>query len=65
MILEILYQCTQFVTEPYIEAMNHAIKELDTLPISNRLIKNIHAILLNSVRGEMKKPGEFLQSYYV
>jgi Fic family protein len=46
----------------YIEAMNHAIKELDTLPISNRLIKNIHGILLNSVRGEMKLPGEFRKS---
>ncbi|MBK2256160.1 Fic family protein [Francisella philomiragia] len=46
----------------YIEAMNHAIKELDSLPISNRLIKNIHAILLNSVRGEAKLPGEFRKS---
>ena len=46
----------------YIEAMNHAIKELDSLPISNRLIKNIHAILLNSVRGETKLPGEFRKS---
>ena len=31
----------------YIDAMNNVLKELDTLPISNRLIKNIHAILLN------------------
>lgn len=46
----------------YIDAMNNALKELDTLPISNRLIKNIHAILLNSVRGETKQPGEFRQS---
>ena len=46
----------------YIEAMNHAIKELYSLPISNRLIKNIHAILLNSVRGETKLPGEFRKS---
>jgi Fic family protein len=46
----------------YIEAMNRAIKKLDTLPLSNRLIKNIHAILLNSVRGEMKLPGEFRKS---
>lgn len=46
----------------YIDAMNIALKELDTLPISNRLIKNIHAILLNSVRGETKHPGEFRKS---
>ena len=46
----------------YIDAMNSAIKELEMLPISNRLIKNIHAILLNSVRGEAKQPGEFRKS---
>ena len=46
----------------YIDAMHSAIKELETLPISNRLIKNIHAILLNSVRGEAKQPGEFRKS---
>jgi Fic family protein len=46
----------------YINAMNIAIKELETLPISNRLIKNIHAILLDSVRGETKQPGEFRKS---
>jgi Fic family protein len=46
----------------YIDAMNSAIKELESLPISNRLIKNIHAILLNSVRGEAKQPGEFRKS---
>ncbi len=46
----------------YIDAMNSAVKELDSLPISNRLIKNIHAILLNSVRGEAKQPGEFRKS---
>lgn len=46
----------------YVDAMNSAIKELETLPISNRLIKNIHEILLNSVRGEAKQPGEFRKS---
>ena len=46
----------------YIDAMNSAVKELETLPISNRLIKNIHGILLNSVRGEAKQPGEFRKS---
>ncbi|MEA2028600.1 MAG: Fic family protein [Campylobacterota bacterium] len=46
----------------YIDAMNYAIKELDTIPLCNRLIKEIHGILLNSVRGETKQPGEFRKS---
>ncbi len=46
----------------YIDAMNSALDELNRLPISNRLIKHIHAILLNSVRGETKQPGEFRKS---
>jgi Fic family protein len=46
----------------YIKALNHAIKELETLPISSRLIKKTHLILLNSVRGENKQPGEFRNS---
>jgi Fic family protein len=43
----------------YIDAMNKALEELEHIPISNRLIKQIHAILLNSVRGTHKQPGEF------
>ena len=46
----------------YIDAMNSAIKELESLPLSNRLIKNIHKILLSSGRGEHKTPGEFRRS---
>lgn len=46
----------------YIDAMNYAIRELDKLPISNRLIKQTHKILLSSVRGEPKNPGEFRRS---
>lgn len=46
----------------YIAALNSAIAELSTLPLSSRLLKNTHAILLNSVRGEHKLPGEFRTS---
>ena len=46
----------------YIRAINSAISDLDTLPISSRLIKKTHKILLNSVRGEHKLPGEYRTS---
>lgn len=43
----------------YIEALNQAITTLQTLPLSSRLLKETHAILLSNVRGEHKLPGEF------
>ncbi len=46
----------------YVDAMNYSIKELDNIPLSNRLIKKVHEILLNSVRGKNKLPGEFRKS---
>lgn len=46
----------------YIEALNHSIDKLETIPISSRLIKNTHKILLQGVRGENKLPGEFRSS---
>jgi Fic family protein len=46
----------------YIEAVNTAVSELQTLPLSNRLLKQTHAILMQGVRGEHKQPGEFRTS---
>lgn len=43
----------------YIQAINFAIEKLDTLPFSNRLLRDTHAILMQGVRGEHKMPGEF------
>ncbi len=43
----------------YVNAMNHGIKRLETLPLSLRLIREIHSHLLHGVRGENKDPGEF------
>ena len=46
----------------YTKAINQAIASLEKLPISSRLIKETHKILLNSVRGQEKCLGEFLIS---
>src|SRR4030042_1235353 len=48
----------------YVAAMNKAIEQLKTLPLSNRLIRNTHKILLSSGRGERKTPGEFRESQH-
>lgn len=43
----------------YVNAMNWGLQNLSTLPLSLRLIRNIHKILLEDVRGSNKNPGEF------
>lgn len=45
-----------------ISAVNTAIEELKKLPLSNRLLKQTHAILMQGARGEHKQPGEFRTS---
>lgn len=46
----------------YIRATEFATLRLKTLPLCNRLIKETHAVLLESVRGGEKNPGEFRYS---
>lgn len=46
----------------YIDAVNAAIVELEKLPLSNRLLKQTHHILMQGARGEHKLPGEFRSS---
>ncbi len=46
----------------YTIAMNDAIKNLNQLPVSVRLIKETHKTLLSGVRGEQKMPGNFRTS---
>ena len=46
----------------YIEATNISIKKLNNLPISTRLLKEAHQLLMRGVRGEHRNPGEFRAS---
>lgn len=46
----------------YINAINYAIERLEELPLSSRLLRDTHAILMRGVRGEHKQPGEFRNS---
>lgn len=42
----------------YIQAINHSVGKLEELPLSMRLTKEAHGILLSGVRGYSKLPGE-------
>jgi Fic family protein len=46
----------------YVAAMNHGLERLTTLPVSVRLIREIHAKLLEGVRGSHLTPGELRTS---
>jgi Fic family protein len=46
----------------YVNAMNHGLERLSDLPVSVRLIKEIHERLLHDVRGARLTPGELRTS---
>ena len=48
----------------YIEAMNHGLRRIQSgeLPLSLRLLREVHSRLLTNTRGAEKTPGEFRRS---
>lgn len=46
----------------YVDAMNYGLQRVKSLPLSLRLIKEIHSRLLAGVRGQERRPGEFRSS---
>jgi Fic family protein len=46
----------------HVAAMNHGLQRLGELPLSLRLIREIHEILMHDVRGAERSPGEFRRS---
>lgn len=46
----------------YILAMNYAIERMEKFPLSSRLLKETHEILLNNARGDHRLPGQFRTS---
>jgi Fic family protein len=46
----------------YTKAMNHSLAALERLPLSMRLLREAHEILMYSARGEHRNPGEIRKS---
>ncbi len=46
----------------YTKAMNHSIAALERLPLSMRLLREAHEILMSSARGEHRSPGKIRKS---
>jgi len=46
----------------YVKALDYGIERIQALPMSMRLIKELHAILMKGVRGELSTPGEIRRS---
>ena len=46
----------------YVRAMEYGLERRETFPVSGRFIRELHAILMEGVRGEHRTPGEFRTS---
>ena len=46
----------------YVSALEHGLKRLPKLPLSQRLIREVHKVLLGGGRGSNLTPGEFRRS---
>lgn len=46
----------------YVKATQYALERLERLPLCCRLIREIHEVLMENVRGQDKTPGEFRHS---
>ncbi|MCE2483142.1 MAG: Fic family protein [Alphaproteobacteria bacterium] len=46
----------------YVDALEYGLERLDTLPLSLRLIREMHERLMRGVRGDTATPGEFRRS---
>lgn len=46
----------------YVRALDQGLERLEQLPVSLRLIKELHGTLLAGVRGQERTPGEFRRS---
>lgn len=65
----LLFEATQVEKQPdvrevqnYVRAIEYGLKRLDELPLCLRLIRELHAILMEGTRGEHATSGEFRQS---
>lgn len=46
----------------YVKALEYGLQRLKNLPVSLRLIRELHGVLLKGVRGQDRNPGEFRRS---
>ncbi len=46
----------------YVKALDYGIQRLESLPLSLRLVREVHKKLMEGVRGDFATPGEFRRS---